>query len=151
MAEGSLRYSSSSRLLLEGSRTLRSAQCRPLRHKGQSASSTVRLVETRPGVRRDRCLHVPAQGREPLLFSSGGLHPSSPSRSSVSAGHRHTDRSRLVDSVDAGSAQDAHRSAGQASGEAHLGRVVRLPELETHLFQDIRLAMEELLRPQGCW
>ena len=80
MAKGSLGYSAPSRLLSEGSRSFRSSLCGRLRHKTQSAAPKIRLVEARSGVNRDGCLHVPAQGREPLLFSSGGMHSSAPSR-----------------------------------------------------------------------
>ena len=82
--EGSHRHSASAGLLRSDRAELRSALGRHVRYSRQCSPSSVRLVEARSRLGRDRCLHVPDEKREPLLFSSGRMHPSPSSRGAAS-------------------------------------------------------------------
>ena len=65
---------------------------RPLRYLGQHSAQPLHVLEAGPIGDRRRYLHVPDEGRKPLLLPSPLMHPSAAPRGASAAGNKNSGR-----------------------------------------------------------
>ena len=149
MEEGPHRHPAQTRSLSPDRPTVRPTLGRPLRNPGQCPAQPLRILAARPVGDRRRCLHVPDEGREPLLLSARLVHPSATPRGASAAVNDNSGRPRLASSMAARPQPDANRPPSPPTDRLHEKHRLDPPELDSNMFQDLRFVCQALGHPQG--
>ena len=149
LEEGPHRHPAQARSLSPDRPTVRFTLGKPLRHSGQHSARPLRVLEARPIADLCRCLHVPDEGREPLLLSSRLVHPWATPGGASAAANSNPGRPGLAGSMAARPQPDAHRAPSPTNDRLHAEHRLDPPELDTGMLQDLRVVCQALGHPQG--